>query len=496
MWNSNSLIELMGSRFKDCRIIIVSNREPYIHRHHNGGIECISPASGMVTALGPVLKACGGTWIAHGSGDADKSAVGSDDSIMVPEDNPKYKLRRVWLTKEEEKGYYYGLSNESLWPLCHITFTRPKFDPNHWDIYQKVNSLFADTVIEELDDRPTFVFIQDYHLALLPKMLKDRNPNLIVGQFWHIPWPNRETFRAFPWKEKLLEGLLGNDLLGFHIRHHCLNFLETVDRGIEAKVDHEKFEIIRNSKTTVVRPFPISIDFEQHEMEANSSCVKNYIHKFFEKFELEGQFLGLGIDRIDYTKGIPERLMAINFFLEKHPEYTERFTFIQIGVPSRSHIDSYRNLEDQIDNLVEEINWRWQKESWKPIIFLKGHFSQFELMAFHRLSKFCLVTSLHDGLNLVAKEFVASRSDNDGVLILSQFTGAARELTAALLINPFSIEEISDAIFDALTMPESERKKRMLKLREAVFQNNIYRWAGKFFSALLKFETQELEASP
>ena len=496
MWNSNSLIELMGSRFKDCRIIIVSNREPYIHRHHNGGIECISPASGMVTALGPVLKACGGTWIAHGSGDADKSAVGSDDSIMVPEDNPKYKLRRVWLTKEEEKGYYYGLSNESLWPLCHITFTRPKFDPNHWDIYQKVNSLFADTVIEELDDRPTFVFIQDYHLALLPKMLKDRNPNLIVGQFWHIPWPNRETFRAFPWKEKLLEGLLGNDLLGFHIRHHCLNFLETVDRGIEAKVDHEKFEIIRNSKTTVVRPFPISIDFEQHEMEANSSCVKNYIHKFFEKFELEGKFLGLGIDRIDYTKGIPERLMAINFFLEKHPEYTERFTFIQIGVPSRSHIDSYRNLEDQIDNLVEEINWRWQKESWKPIIFLKGHFSQFELMAFHRLSKFCLVTSLHDGLNLVAKEFVASRSDNDGVLILSQFTGAARELTAALLINPFSIEEISDAIFDALTMPESERKKRMLKLREAVFQNNIYRWAGKFFSALLKFETQELEASP
>ncbi len=494
MWNIDSLIELTSSRFKDFRIIIVSNREPYIHRHNNGKIECISPASGMVSALDPVLKACGGTWIAHGSGDADKSTVGPDDSIMVPEDNPKYKLRRVWLTKEQEKGYYYGLSNESLWPLCHITFTRPKFNPNHWETYQEVNSLFADAVIEELDYRPTFVFIQDYHLALLPKMLKDRNPNLIVGQFWHIPWPNRETFRAFPWKEKLLEGLLGNDLLSFHIRHHCLNFLETIDRGIEAKVDHEKFEITRNSKTTVVRPFPISIDFEQHEIDANSSCVKKYIHKFFDEFELDGQFLGIGIDRIDYTKGIPERLMAINFFLKKHPEYVERFTFIQIGVPSRSHIDLYRNLEDQIDNLVEEINWTWQKGSWKPIIYLKSHFSQYELMAFHRLSQFCLVSSLHDGLNLVAKEFVASRSDNDGVLILSQFTGAARELTSALLINPFSIEEISDAIFKALTMPESERKKRMLKLREVVCENNIYRWAGKFFSSLLRFEVQELEA--
>ena len=204
MWNSDSLIELMDSKFKDCRIIVVSNREPYIHRHHNGAIKCISPASGMVTALDPVLKACGGTWIAHGGGNADKATVGPDDSIMVPEDNPRYKLRRVWLTKEQEKGYYYGISNESLWPLCHITFTRPKFDPSHWEIYQKVNSLFADAVIQELDNRPTFVFIQDYHLALLPKMLKDRNPNLIVGQFWHIPWPNRETFRAFPWKEQLL----------------------------------------------------------------------------------------------------------------------------------------------------------------------------------------------------------------------------------------------------------------------------------------------------
>lgn len=495
MWNSDSLIDLINSRFKDCNIIIVSNREPYIHRHHNGRIECITPASGMVTALDPVLKVCGGTWVAHGSGDADKSTVGLDDSIMVPQDNPKYKLRRVWLTKEQEEGYYYGLSNESLWPLCHITFTRPKFDPNHWEIYQKVNALFADAVIEELDDRPTFVFIQDYHLALLPKILKDRNPNLIVGQFWHIPWPNRETFRAFPWKEKLLEGLLGNDLLGFHIRHHCLNFLETIDRGIEAKVDHERFEITRNGKTTVVRPFPISIDSEQHEMDANSLPVEKYMEKLSHDFELKGQIVGIGIDRIDYTKGIPERLLAVKHFLENHPEYAERFTFIQIGVPSRSHIDQYRNLEDQIDNLVEEINWKWQKGSWKPILLLKKHYNQTELMAFHKLSQFCLVTSLHDGLNLVAKEFVASRSDNDGVLILSQFTGAAREFTSALLVNPFSIQEISEAIFNALTMPENERKRRMHILRETVAYNNIFRWAGKIFSALLKVEVQELETS-
>ncbi len=491
MWTKEALHELIQTKLRDYQLIVVANREPYIHRYAGKRIECIFPASGMATALDPILKACGGIWVGHGSGDADRETVDAHDHVRVPPDEPQYILRRVWLTKEQEEGYYYGLANEGLWPLCHIAFTRPIFKQPDWETYRRVNSLFAEAVLEEAGNKPTFVFIQDYHFALLPLLLKKANPNLIVAHFWHIPWPNRETFRAFPWKDELLDGLLGNDLLGFHLRYHCQNFLDTVDRALEAKVDQERSEITRQGKVTVIRPFPISIDFDHHVAMAKSQKVESYMDGWRVQLGLKDQFIGIGIDRIDYTKGIPDRLRALDRFLEKHPTYRKKLVFIQVGVPSRSHIPQYKMLDDEIEQLVEQVNWRWSEDSWRPIIFLKQHYGQAELAALHRLAHFCIVSSLHDGLNLVAKEFVSSRFDGEGMLILSHFTGAARELTDALLVNPFAIEEMADAIRKALEMPEAERRKRMKKLRDAVANNNIYRWAGKVLSALLKFDFPE-----
>ncbi|HYZ83611.1 MAG TPA: trehalose-6-phosphate synthase [Bryobacteraceae bacterium] len=489
LWTSRKLRELIEDRLSGVKFIVVSNREPYIHKHDsNGEIVCIEPASGMATAIDPLLRASGGVWVAHGSGSADKETVDINDHVMVPPGEESYTLRRVWLDQQLEKEYYYGLSNEGLWPLCHIAFQRPIFRLKDWEAYRRANQIFADAVLEEAGDQSALVFIQDYHFGLLPRMLKDRNPNLLVAQFWHIPWPNRESFRVFPWAEELLDGMLGNDLLGFHIRHHCLNFLDTCDRNIESLVDNEHFLVTRGGHNTMVRPFPISIDFEQHTRDAQSFRVDKEIDNWLKVFETQPEWIGVGIDRIDYTKGIPDRLAALDLFLEKHPEFIGRILFVQIGVPTREHIGAYTDLSASIDAQVEAMNKKWQRNGWHPIHYHKGHCNQDRLMALHRLANFCLVSSLHDGMNLVAKEYVASRFDNKGVLILSQFTGSARELTDALLINPFSTDDMADAIYRAICMPVEEQMKRMQRMREIIEEFNIYRWAGKFLSWLLKFE--------
>ncbi|MBZ5595311.1 MAG: trehalose-6-phosphate synthase [Acidobacteriia bacterium] len=491
MWTKEGLVELIGEKLRDYRFILVSNREPYVHRYASGQIECTQPASGLTVALDPIMRACGGTWIAHGSGDADWKMVDEQDRVFVPPDDPCFTLRRVRLNPRQEERYYYGLANQALWPLCHIVFTRPVFRPEDWQAYREVNQIFADAVVEEAGDAPTFVFIQDFHFALLPRMLKERNANLIVAQFWHIPWPNPEVLRGFPWKEELLDGLLGNDLLGFHLRFHCQNFLDTVDRILESKVDRERYEITRGGKTTTVRAFPISIDFQRHSATAEAETTEREMKRWRSALGIRDELIGIGIDRIDYTKGICERLHAIDRFLAKYPEYRGRFVFVQVAVPSRSQIPEYKTLEKKLETLVNEINRkyrRWAVRSWRPIILLKRCFPQHSLTALHRLAKFCMVSSLHDGMNLVAKEYVASRVDEDGVLILSDFAGASRELTDALVVNPFSEEESLEAIRQALEMPEDERRKRMRKMRAVVAENNVYRWAGKIISALLKFE--------
>jgi alpha,alpha-trehalose-phosphate synthase [UDP-forming] len=491
MWTRDSLHDLIQNDLRDHDLIVVANREPYLHRYVSGRIDCVPPASGMVSALDPILRACGGVWVAHGSGSADRKTVDELDHIRVPPDDPSYTLRRVWLSKEQEDYYYYGLANSGLWPLCHNVFTRPEFNDRHWAVYREVNELFAQAVLEEAGDGPAFVFVQDYHFGLLPRILKESNPKLIVAQFWHIPWPNPEVFQVFPWKEELLEGLLGNDLLGFHLRYHCKNFLDTVDRTIEAKVDYERFESTCGGKTTAIRPFPIGIDYDEHASRAAEPAVEEAQSRWHQQLRLNGGAVGLGIDRIDYTKGIPERLRAVDAFLERQPAYREHLTFVQIGVPSRVHIRQYRQLDEEIDSLVETINWKWSTDSWRPIVFLKQQYGSVDMMALHQLADFCIVSSLDDGMNLVAKEFAASRIDEDGVLILSRFTGAARELTSAVLVNPFAVDEVADAIHQALMMPPDERHKRMQRMRAAVAENNIYRWAGKFLSVLLTFEVPE-----
>jgi len=491
MSTQKKLHELIQTELQGVKFIVVSNREPYIHTWENGVITCARPAGGLATAIDPIMRASDGVWIAHGSGNADRETVDEFDRIAVPPENPSYKLRRVWLDERLQREFYYGLANEGLWPLCHVSFTRPIFRPQDWASYRKANQLFAEAVLDEAGSAPAFVFIQDYHFGLLPRMLKDRNAKLIVAQFWHIPWPNREAFRAFPWKEELLDGLLGNDLLGFQLRYHCSNFLETVDRNIEALVSTEHFSVFRNGKTTLVRPFPISIDFDAHVQTATGREVGSGMAWWRETLQLSHsrvEFLGIGIDRIDYTKGIPDRLLAFDSFLEQYPEYCGRVQFVQIGVPSRIQIDEYQALNTELDRLIHSINAKWSTNSWKPVVFFKQYFNPRQLMALHRLANFCVVTSLHDGMNLVAKEYVASRFDDDGVLILSRFTGSARELQDALLVNPFAIGEITDAIAAAVKMGPEERSKRMRRMRRAVSENNIYDWATKILSVLLRFD--------
>jgi alpha,alpha-trehalose-phosphate synthase [UDP-forming] len=491
MWTQQSLADLVRDKLSDYLFVVVSNREPYIHSFSGKTVMCHVPASGLTVALDPVMRACGGTWIAHGSGDADKEVVDKDSKVKVPPEEPRYSLKRVWLSKEEEGGYYYGFSNEAFWPLCHIAYTRPVFSESDWNTYKKVNEIFARNVLDEVGERKAFVFIQDYHLALLSRLIKEKSRNIITAQFWHIPWPNREAFRICPWQEEILHGLLGNDLLGFHIRYHCNNFLDTVDRAIEAKVDWERYEATCGGRKTAVRPFPISVDFEAISQQAQGAEVVTETGRLKNKLGIKNEMVGIGLDRIDYTKGIPDRLLAINRFLEKYPGYHGRVVFVQAGVPSRIHIGTYKALNEQIDSMVEAINRNYRKGQWQPVIYMREHLTPLTLMALRRMANFCVVSSLHDGMNLVAKEFVASRFDEDGVLILSPFTGSARELTDALLVNPYATDQFADAIRDALEMSKAEKRKRMRKMRKVVLENNIYKWAADIISELVKFEFGE-----
>ncbi len=486
VWTSDRLRAFIQSRVKDSRVIVVSNREPYEHRHRGGGIECSVPASGLVTALEPVLRASGGTWIAQGTGDADRETVDENDRVRVPPGHPQYSLRRVWLTPEEEEGFYLGFANEGLWPLCHIAHTRPTFRPRDWEYYGKVNQRFADTVLDEIEGQShPMVLVQDYHFALLPRLIKAVRPDARVAIFWHIPWPNSEAFGICPWQNELLTGLLGADLVGFHAQAHCNNFLDTVDRALESRIDHERFAVDRQGRVTRVLPFPISVPFvgeaskpasaESRHMERVALCKAN---------GMEPVRLGIGVDRVDYTKGLLERLRALELFFEKYRSYRGRFTFVQIGAPSRTHIRRYHDFMQEVTAEAERINHRFRDNGWQPIVFIPRHHSHDQILPYYRASDVCLVTSLHDGMNLVAKEFVAARADEQAVLILSRFAGASHELLDALIINPYDTEALADTIYRALEMTPEERQERMTRLRSVVRERNIYRWAGSLIAEL------------
>jgi alpha,alpha-trehalose-phosphate synthase [UDP-forming] len=494
VWTADRLAVHVRNRLEDgSRLFVVSNREPYMHTRRGKSVEVNVPPSGLVTALEPVLRACDGTWVAHGAGDADLETVDAHDRLQVPPDDPRYTLRRIWLSKEEEEGYYYGFANEGLWPLCHIAHTRPIFRASDWKHYQEVNRKFADALLEEMQNvsRPV-VLVQDYHFALLPRMIKQSRPDARVAIFWHIPWPNPEAFRICPWQSDLVEGLLGADLVGFHVQAHCTNFVQTVDRVVESRIDWEHFSVKRLDHRTTVRPFPISVDFDA-PAEAPPESAYEERATLLKALGVEAALMGVGVDRLDYTKGILERFLAIERFLEKYPLYQKIFTFVQIGAPSRSHIKRYHDLQKEVEAEVERINWRFQSAQWKPIILLNRQHSHKEIIPYYRAADLCLVTSLHDGMNLVAKEFVATRSDELGVLILSRFTGAARELRDALQVNPYDVDQTAEAIRAALEMPAEEKQMRMQRMRKLVRENNVYRWAGSLIGALFEVRLDAAE---
>jgi trehalose 6-phosphate synthase len=486
MWTEKSLREAINKRFADHRLVIVSNRQPYAHQFKEGRTVVKRAVSGLVTGLEPVAKACGALWVAHGDGTADRTVSDKQGIVKVPCERPEYLLKRVWLSKEEVEGYYYGLSNEALWPLCHVSFVRPTFRAEDMEMYRRVNQKFATAILDEVGDDQAFIWIQDYHFALLARYLKAARPDLVVGQFWHIPWPNPEVFRICSWRQEILDGLLANDLLGFQLRYHADNFLATCDREIDSHTDQDRTTVTRNGHRTKVQPFPIGIDFEGTSSDAIKPEIGQIARRLVKELRLEGLSIIAGVDRVDYTKGIPERLLAISRLLDKYPECRKRFVFVQVGAPSRIHIPKYKEMNDEIYHLIEEINWQHSSNGWEPIAFIGRPLDYAEVLALYQLADILIVSSLHDGMNLVAKEYIAARNNLKGVLLLSQFTGAARELRDAILINPFDRESFADAIQRALSMNHEEQRSRLTIMREYLSETNIFYWASAFVTELTK----------
>jgi len=478
-WSPNMLRSLLAQKLPGAEVVVVSNREPYIHNHESDEIVVQIPASGLVAAIEPIMRACGGTWVAHGSGSADREMVDRNDRIKVPPDAPSYTLRRVWLSDDEQAGYYYGFANEGLWPLCHIAFTRPNFRDSDWALYKHVNARFAQAVVAEVKRQDPIILVQDYHFALLPKMLRKSLPDATIVTFWHIPWPNPEIFGICPWKEEIIAGLLGSSVIGFHTQFHCNNFLDTVDRFIEARTDREHSFIAYGGFETLVRPYPISIEWPPTGMQGQkpvAECRKAVRRRLGLKDHVR---LGVGVERFDYTKGILDRLRAVDAFLSNHPEWKDSFAFAQVAAPTRTELAAYGALQGEAMELVRDINARHGGGPHQPVFLIIGHQQPHEVFELLRAADLCIVSSLHDGMNLVAKEFVAARDDEQGVLLLSTFAGASRELSEALIVNPYDVRSMAQAIEQALRMPEAEQRERMRLMRDVVRLSNVYRWAGQ-----------------
>ncbi|MCF6123760.1 trehalose-6-phosphate synthase [Mesorhizobium sp. M7A.F.Ca.CA.001.07.2.1] len=477
-WSPETLRKILADDLPDAQVIVVSNREPYIHNVKGDGVELLVPASGLVSALEPITRACAGTWIAYGGGTADRLTVDDHDRVQVPPGNPSYTLRRVWLTEEEHQGYYLGFANEGLWPLCHIAFTRPIFRASDWAAYEAVNRKFADTVVAEARNERPIVLVQDYHFALLPRMIRERLPEAIVITFWHIPWPNSEVYSICPWRERILEGLLGSSIIGFHTQFHANNFTESVDRFLESRIERADAAISYGGRTTLVHAYPISIEWPA-DLLAKLPDVDDCRARMRERFGLKADVkLAVGVERLDYTKGILDRFHALNELFKRQPEWIGKLVFLQVAAPSRGTLPAYKLLHDECHRYAEELNRRYGSEGYRPVIMVAEHHSQEQVYEIYRAADICMVTSLHDGMNLVAKEFVAARDDEQGVLMLSTFAGASRELLEALIVNPYDAAMMSGALLQALTMAPEEQRERMRPMRETIRNNNVYRWAG------------------
>ncbi|MDM4773000.1 trehalose-6-phosphate synthase [Solimonas sp. SE-A11] len=492
LWSPERLKLTLQRHLHGERMIVMANREPYIHnRQPDGSIRVLHPASGLVSALEPVMRACSGVWVAHGAGSADRETADMRGRVRVPPGEESYSIRRVWLSPEEEQGYYYGFANEGLWPLCHVAHNRPIFRAEDWRHYQEVNRKFVDAVCDEVDGENPVILVQDYHFALAPRMLRERLPGATILTFWHIPWPNPEQISICPWHAELVDGLLGSSILGFHTQQHCNNFMDAVDRFLEARLDRGAFSVARHDRTTLVRPYPISVEWPNHWAQGAPTPEECQAAVRAELGLPLDAKLGMGVDRLDYTKGIEERLRAVERLFEREPEWIGRFSFLQLASPSRTLIDRYQRLNDDVEQLVNRINERFGTGDWKPVILRREHTEPADVFRYYRAADLCYVSSLHDGMNLVAKEYLAARSDERGVLILSKFAGAAHELTEALQVNPYDIEEASGALSTALHMPPQEQAARLRVMRSLVAEFNVYRWAGRMLIEASRLRSRE-----
>jgi trehalose-6-phosphate synthase/Kef-type K+ transport system membrane component KefB len=478
-------------------LMVVSNREPYLHTQESDGrIAAGAATGGVAIALDALMRERGGVWIAHGAGSADQLVVDAADHVRVPPDSPSYTLRRLWLEEPTFSSYYGGFANEGLWPLCHVVDVRPKFRAEDWAAYKDVNARFAAAVHAELGATDAPVFIQDYHLALVAPDLRTRRPDAKTALFWHIPWPSPDRLRICPWRRELLEGLLGNDLLAFQLERDRDNFVRAVEEELQADVEMESSRVTFNGRSSTIVAVPIGVDYDRIQAMAADPSLSQEQERLTRTLGLGAEIIGLGVDRLDYTKGIPERLAAIDALMHRHPELRGRLTFVQIGVPSRSALESYAAIEAEINHAVAEVNARHAIRGGPPVVaYHKTALTTASLVALYRLADFCVVSSLHDGMNLVAKEFVAARDDEDGVLVLSALAGAAQELQDALIINPYDVEGFADALAQAIAMPREERRIRMRAQRRIVAGRNVFGWASDILEGLESLWTKPLHYS-
>ena len=462
-------------------LILLSNREPYEHVRGAESIEVRQPAGGLVSALDPTMRRTHGTWVAWGSGAADRECCDGTGRVRVPPDDPSYTLRRVWLDEADVDGFYLGFANSVLWPLCHMLIHHYDFREEYWERYRVVNQRFAQAVAEEstLVDGTPMVWIQDFHFALAPEMVREISPGLLIHQFWHIPFPPPDILRLLPGgaHTALLRGLLGNDLLEFHTDRYAVNFLDSVRHHVpDAIVDGQQKTVSYRGRTIHVGVFPISIDVKRYEGLASSAENASLASRLRDRYAKNGRQLGVSVDRIDYTKGIPERLQALELLWTVSPDLREKLTIVLIATPSRSEVPAYQKLELEIIATVMRINERFATDGWTPIVLIHHNVDAEQLAAVYRAADFCIVSSLQDGMNLVAKEFIACQTDERGMLILSRFAGAAEEIDGAILINPFNTEGVAEGIRRALAVDRAERTQRMQRMRSKLRESTIFDW--------------------
>lgn len=487
---------------QDYKVIIVADGETRMHTRINGELVMKNVPGGVSSSFDILAQASKATYIARARTEEDKIPVDKKGRITIKGNEGEYTLKRIFLSQKETDDYYFGFSNQTLWPLCHVAFEKPEFQQEWYEGYKEVNQKFAKAIREELDGKTkTFVWIHDYQLALVPLFLGHQK-NVITSMFWHIPWPTWELFRILPVKKDILWSLLSCDFLAFHRGYQARNFLDTVRRELAVMIDEEKRQVLFDKNVTTVRHLPLGIDVDVIKDMVAPSPKDSFLLKMLRDIVGSGEYpdekeqkpdpldsyfqnyqVILGVDRLDYTKGVPHRLRAIDKFFEKYPQYRGKVVYIGVMSPSRSQIPSYQSLKKEVDEITESINKKYKIKGWKPINLIHESFTRDEVINLYKKANLCLVTPLDDGMNLVSKEFVIAQSylDNPGMLVLSQFAGSAIDLGASLIVNPFDVEQVADNIKKGLEMPVADKKERIADMIEHMEDRNIYSWAESFF---------------